>query len=410
MINFIKKNFLTFIIVAILGGAIFSAGFQAGLSRQPEELRAGITLSNQGDNMPIKTDFSTFWKVWNTLNEKYVSDGTSTPVADQDKIWGAISGLASSYKDPYTVFFPPVLSKEFENDIAGNFEGVGMEVGDKDGGVVVIAPLKNTPAYNAGIMAGDQIIKIDDTFTSGLNSTDAVKLIRGKKGTKVVFTLLRKGKKTPIEISVIRDTINIPTIDTKKRDDRIFVISLYNFSAMASSDFRNALREFILSNDSKLVLDLRGNPGGYLDAAIDMASWFLPVGNVVVKEDFGKSEPVKEYRSKGYDIFNSSLKMVILVDGGSASASEILAGALQEHKIATLVGTKTFGKGVVQELLKITPDTSLKVTIARWLTPNGLSISKSGLTPDVVIERTIDDFEKGKDPQMEKAVEILLKK
>jgi carboxyl-terminal processing protease len=309
-----------------------------------------------------------------------------------------------SYGDPYTVFMPPVEAKMFEDDIRGNFSGVGMEIGIKDEILTVITPLKNTPAERAGINAGDQILKIDDTITSGLSVDEAVRIIRGENGTTVSLTILKKGAEEPKEIKVVRAVITIPTIDTENRSDGIFVIKLYNFSAVSPGLFRDALRQFVESGSHKLILDLRGNPGGYLDAAIDMASFFLPAGKVVVTEDFGGNKDNTVYRSKGYNVFNDSLRMVILVNEGSASASEILAGALHEHNIAKLVGEKTYGKGSVQEVIKITPETTLKVTVARWLTPSGHNISKEGLMPDVVVERGKDPL---KDSQFDKAVELL---
>jgi carboxyl-terminal processing protease len=314
--------------------------------------------------------------------------------------------MVKSLGDPYTIFFPPVESKSFADEISGNFEGVGMEVGMKDDVLTVIAPLKNTPAYRAGIKSGDKIVKIDETVTNGLNTSEAIKLIKGPKGTKVKFTMVREGEKEPLIIEVVRDIIDIPTIDTETKNG-VFIIHLYNFSAISSNSFRNALREFVESGNDKLILDLRGNPGGYLEAAVDMASWFLPAGKVIVKEDFKNEQDAQIFRSKGYNIFNENLKMVVLIDGGSASASEILAGALHEHGVATLIGTQSFGKGSVQELVPITSDTSLKVTIARWLTPNGNSISHGGLTPDTVVKFDEKEFLKGNDVQINSALEFL---
>jgi carboxyl-terminal processing protease len=199
----------------------------------------------------------------------------------------------------------------------------------------------------------------------------------------------------------------MPTVDTEKKGD-VFIIRLYSFSAISPDLFRNALREFMMSGTNKLILDLRGNPGGYLEAAQDMASWFLPTGKVIVSEDFKDKSKNQVFRSKGYNIFNDKLKFVILIDGGSASASEILAGALHEHGVAKLVGAKSFGKGSVQELVDITSDTSLKVTIARWLTPNGNSISHMGIMPDVEVKLDEEAYKKDRtDTQLNKALEIL---
>lgn len=408
----------------LLMAAVFYAGFFAGESRRPAiETAAGLSGKEAPPELTVKTDFSPFWEAWRVLNEKYVSHATST--SDQEKVWGAISGLAASLKDPYTVFLPPEESKYFESEIAGNFEGVGMEIGIKDETLTVVAPLKGTPAERAGVRPGDKILKINDEVSSSLKVEEAVKRIRGPRGSVVRLTLIREGKKEPFELSIVRDTIDIPTIDTELKSglaagktgseqngllsNGVFVITLYNFSANAPRMFRDALREFVESGSTRLLLDLRGNPGGFLEAAVDIASWFLPAGVPVVIEDFGKKGERRVHRSRGYDVFNANLRMAILVNNGSASASEILAGALREHGKATLVGGKTFGKGSVQELVKLTPDTSLKVTVARWLTPKGVSISEGGLTPDLEVKLSSDDAEKGRDPQMERALQLLTK-
>lgn len=398
----ISKNlfFATLSIVLVIG--IFGVGFYIG----NESRRA----SQNELNAQSPTDLEDFWKVWNLIEEKYVSATSSDSVSDEDKIYGAISGMVDSLGDPYTRFLPPEDNKSFSESISGNFSGVGMEIGKKDGLIVVISPLKDTPADKAGIKAGDVVLKIDDKITAEMSVDEAVNLIRGEKGTSVELTLAREGDSEPRVIKVTRENIRIPTLEYEKRKDGIFVISLFNFSAGVENDFRKALREFVLSKSDKLILDMRGNPGGYLDAAVDISSWFLPAGKIIVQEDFGQNGEEKIFRSKGYNIFNQNLKMVVLVDGGSASASEIVAGALKEHNIATLVGEKTFGKGSVQELIPISNDTSLKVTIARWLTPNGTSISESGLEPDVEIEQSEDESKKDTDTQLEAAVDILLKK
>lgn len=352
-------------------------------------------------------EFAPFWKVWKILDNKFVDTSSST---SQTKVWGAIQGLASSYNDPYTVFFPPVESKMFEEDISGNFDGVGMEIGIKDKILQVVTPLKNSPAERAGVKAGDIILKIGEKNATDLPVDTAVKLIRGKKGTPVTITFLTKASTKPVERTIIRDVINIPTLDTSTKPGGIFVIKLYSFSAQSTNLFREAMREFVTSGNRKLIIDLRGNPGGYLDAAWDMASIFLPAGKTVIIEDFGKGQDQRIYKSKGYDVFKgNNPEMIILVNGGSASASEILAGALNEQGVAKLVGTKTFGKGSVQELISITPETSLKVTIARWLTPNGHNLSHDGLEPDYKVEITDKDILEKRDSQMEKAIELLTK-
>ncbi|MDO8590170.1 MAG: S41 family peptidase [bacterium] len=403
--EFLKRHAALLVLGVIIAVGSFNLGFNSG-ENSPSTTVAGI--ENQTEGKPVDVDFAPFWKAWNLIDEKYVSASTTAQKVDnQERVWGAIQGLTVSLGDPYTVFFPPVESALFESDIRGNFEGVGMEVVAKDGAIIVIAPLKDSPASRAGIMAGDRIVKINNKDTANLSTEKAVQIIRGPKGTSVALTIIRNGAKEPLDIKVVREVINIPTLSTRELPGGVFVIELYSFSAQSPNFFRAALREFILSDSDKLLLDLRGNPGGYLEAAIDMASWFLPPSKVVVREDFGPSREEKVYRSKGYDIFNEALKFVILVDRGSASASEILAGALAEHGRAILVGDKTFGKGSVQELVDITSETSLKITIARWLTPNGLSISQDGIEPQFLVKYSTADREAGRDPQLQKAVEIL---
>jgi len=396
------------VIVWAIGLAlVFNLGFYFGNESSAESRAQGVANTSLGIPQGV-TDFSSFWKVWNIIDEKFVPTNDEVVADSQERMYGAIQGLAASLGDPYTTFFPPVESEMFESTIRGNFGGVGMEVGMRDGVLTVIAPLKDTPAEKAGVRSGDIIIAIDDELTQGSSVDESVQKIRGEIGTKVILTMMREGVEESFDVEIVRDTINIPTLDTELRPDGIFVISLYNFSAQSANLFRDALDEFIDSGSKKLILDLRGNPGGFLEASVDIASWFLPAGKVIVMEDFGGNDENKQYRSKGYDVFDETLDFVILIDGGSASASEILAGALREHGKARLVGETTFGKGSVQELIDITPDTSFKVTVARWLTPKGNSISKGGVTPDIEVPYSLEDFEEGRDPQMEKAVEVLL--
>ena len=406
------KKIILGIVILILVSTSFGIGFLVGGGNT---VQSSSTTFSSGALLvgPDGVDFSPIWKAWETIDEKYVSSTTTEEVSSQDRVWGMIQGLANSLGDPYTVFFPPADAEVFEADISGNFEGVGMEIAIKDGVLTVVSPLKNTPAYRAGILSGDKILEIDGEKTESFSVDQSIKMIRGERGTEVVFTIARDGEPELLSISVVRDVIQIPTISTDKedgaglRDDAVFVIKLYNFSAVSQNLFREALREFVESGVDKLILDLRGNPGGYLEASVDMASWFLPIGKVVVEENFGEGTKPSVYRSRGYNIFNQNLKMAIVVDRGSASASEILAGALREHSIATLVGGRTFGKGSVQELVGITENTSLKVTVARWLTPLGNSISDGGLKPDIEVELTKEDIENNIDPQVEKAAEFL---
>lgn len=398
--EFIKTRKTFFLVLLLI--AFFVSGVYVGLSNKLE-INKITGLSNKEGNVIDQTDFSPFWKAWNVINEKYPN---ADKIGNQERVYGAISGLVNSLNDPYSVFLNPEDTKSFGEEMSGSFGGIGIEIGMKDKILTVISPLKDTPAYKVGIKSGDKILKIDKISTSNLTVEKAVSLIRGKKDTTVVLTIFNDSLKTPKEVSIIRDTINVPTLDAEIRPDGIFIIKLYSFTANSAELFRNALQKFYESKSDKLLLDLRGNPGGYLDAAVDMASWFLPKGKPIVIEDFGKEKDRTIHRSAGYNVFSDKLKFVILIDNGSASASEILAGAMQDYNIAKLIGDQSYGKGSVQEVVNITEDTTLKITIAEWLTPKGTSISTKGLTPDYKI-KYIKSEEDKKDPQMDKAVDLL---
>jgi carboxyl-terminal processing protease len=422
-----------YLFTLLLLSLAFYTGFNYGKDSIPPQAQI-FNLCNLELGKPQTVDFTPFWEAWKIVDEKFVSVSTTTDTSDvlsniQKRVWGAISGMVDALGDPHTVFMPPDESKNFETEISGSFEGVGMEIAVKDDILTVVAPLKNSPAERAGILPGDIILKIDDTPTTKMKAEQAVKFIRGKKGTEVRLLIERpnKGSK-PFEVKIVRDTIQIPTIDTELKvklqasdlvgndgqitpsmlKDSTFIIRFYSFTSQSPAIFRQALREFVESGARKLVIDLRGNPGGFLDAAIDITSWFIEPGKVIVRESFGQSKSERIYRSRGYGAgLFKDVKIAILVDAGSASASEIMAGAMREHGKAVLVGTTTFGKGSVQELVKITPETSLKITVARWLTPNGHSISENGLKPDYEVKYTEEDRNKKKDPQLKKALEVL---
>src|SRR3989344_2585221 len=390
---------------ALAGGIILIAvGFALGFTLGAGAEGKGGPLGNLVP--PPGVDFSPVWKAWYVIDEKFVpaAVATSTPLAtsteeaNQERVWGMVQGLAESLGHPYTYFLPPVENEQFVEDLSGQFQGVGMEIAIRDQILTVVAPLKGSPAEAAGIKSGDHVLKIDGEETRGLDVTTAVGKIRGEKGRVVTLTILRDGWSEPQEFKVIRDVISVPAISTTLRGDGVFVIELASFTANAPQLFREALREFVESGSSRLVLDLRGNPGGYLEAAVDMASWFLPSGRVVVTEDYAEHTKNTVHRSRGYNVFNDNLKMVILVDQGSASASEILAKALAYYDAAQIVGVSTFGKGSVQELVDITSDTALKITVAQWLGPDGAQIPLEGIAPDIEVKMTEEDREAKRDP------------
>jgi len=401
-------------IVALLIGAVVVIGVYSGvgekIAKAASDVVPTLNINLNSGTQPKEVEFSQFWKAWTMLDQNFVQTHSSSTIPTyQQRVYGAISGLTDSFGDPYTVFFPPAEAQVFQEDISGEFGGVGMELALKDKRLTVVAPLKDSPSEKAGVRSGDIVIGVDDKSTEGITVEDAIKVIRGKKGTSVKLTIVRDGSADPIVISVVRDTIQIPIIKNYKRDDGVYMIELYSFSANSADLFRAALRSFVESGSTKLLFDVRGNPGGYLEAAVQMASFFLPTGNIIVSEDSMNKRDTVHHRSLGYNVFaGKNLKMVVLIDQGSASASEILAGALQQNNVAKLVGTRSFGKGSVQQLMELGGGAQLKITIARWLTPNGSSISDGGLTPDIKAERTIEDFKASKDPQLDAAIQYLL--
>lgn len=394
--------------IVVLAG-IFVA-FCLGVVVHQQSVSAQVITRVITGKQPADVDMTQFWTAYELLNQNFiVTHASSSFPTKQEQLYGAIAGLTASFDDPYTVFFPPSDAQVFQQNISGTFGGIGLQIDNNASGqLVAVSPLKDSPAAAANIQPGDLIIAIGTTTSEMMPSEQAVKLIRGPVGTPIELTILR-GSTKPFKVTITRQTINIPIIDTQKLEGGIFKISLYSFSENSPTLFRSALRDFMTSGNNKLILDLRGNPGGYLEAAVDMASYFLPVGETIVTEDFKGKQDNIYHRSLGYNVFaNRNLTMVILVNQGSASASEILAGALQQHGVAKLVGTRTFGKGSVQELMDLGGGAELKVTIARWLTPNGDSISDGGLKPDVLASTTPADMQAGKDPQLDTAVQYLL--
>ncbi len=353
--------------------------------------------------IPENINFSLFWEAYNRLQEKFVNNDK---IDTQDIIYGAISGMVESLDDPYTVFFPPQETKRFVEDVKGVFEGVGMEIDVIKGQLQVIAPLQDTPAFKAGLLAGDKILKVDDTSTIDITIYEAVKLIRGPRGTEVVLTIFRDDWNESKEIPITRGVIEVPSLRWELlENDSIVHLKLYQFSGKAGFDFRKAVFEILDTSAKKIIIDLRNNPGGYLEIAQNIAGWFLENGELVVVEEFADGTTV-EYRADG----NPALldyKVVVLINKGSASGSEILAGALRDNRDILLIGEKSFGKGSVQELVELRGGSSLKITIAKWLTPDGHLITDIGLEPDIEVELTVDDYKQGKDPQLNKAIEVI---
>jgi len=399
-----RRKFISSVIIVILLAGSFYGGFWYGKNSRPSiEKVSGVF--NKETGKPDSIDFSLFWDSWTQIEEKFVN---RSALDYQKMVYGAIDGMVKSLGDPYTAFFPPVESKKFSEDIKGSFDGIGAEIGMRKDILIVISPLEGSPAKKAGLLAGDQILKIDDKVTADLNVDEAVNLIRGSKGTQVTLAILREGWSDTKDYKITRDVINVPILKYEIKDiggKKIAYIQLYEFTENAANEFTKKVNEILNSNAQGIVLDLRGNPGGYLEVAVDIASWFVDGGKLVVSEDFGNGNK-NEHTSYGYKKL-ATYPTVVLIDQGSASASEILAGALRDDNGIKLVGEKSFGKGSVQELENLRGGTSLKVTVAKWLTPSGHSIMEQGLEPDIQVGRTQEDVDAGRDPQLDKALELL---
>ena len=395
-----------FLLLFLVAG--FYAGFYFG--RQDKDLfRLGNSLAYSleareaafGNQPGEKIDFNLYWEVWDKLKNNYVD---TNRLSDQDLFYGSLRGLAAATEDPYTVFLDPEESKEFSDDLSGTFEGIGAELGFRNDIPTVIAPLDDTPAQKAGLMAGDKIYAVNDEATIGLSLNAIVRKIRGPKGTEVTLTIIR-GQEPPQDIKIVRSVIITKSVKTELLEDGLFLIKVSNFNTDTEYLFNEAVNQALLSDPRGLILDLRNNPGGYLETAVILASEWVEEG-MIVAEQFNNNRR-SEYAAHGRARL-ANIPTVVLVNGGSASASEIVAGALRDYRKATIVGEKTYGKGSVQSLSNLKDGASLKITVAKWLTPAGDYIHDSGLEPNVIVEMTREDINNNRDPQLDKAREILL--
>jgi len=394
-----KKSFMRSTVIILLAAA-FALGLYVGRSVDSGQSRSTTQFVNTLTNKPADVNFDLFWKVYDLINEKYVD----RPTDKQKILYGAIDGMVKSLGDPYTAFMTPDMTKSFQSEISGTFEGIGIEIGLKDNAITIITPIQNSPGQKAGLQAGDAILKIGDKPTTDLGLDDAVGLIRGAKGTSVHLTIHRGKEDKVREFTITRDTISVKSVEFSDKGNGLFYIKISRFGEDTSKDFDNAVSEFQKAGAKKLILDVRNNPGGFLDSAIDIASEFIEKG-VVVSEAFNKDKKI-DHMALG----NARLKevpVVVLVNGGSASASEILAGALHDDLGSKLVGQKTFGKGSVQEFSDLSGGASIRVTIAKWLTPKGVNIHGNGIEPDIKVEITDDNYKNNQDPQLDKAIELL---
>ncbi len=393
-----KRRSASVLVFLLLTGV--AIGMTIGLSLPRRSAVRSLTeaLDRLGLNR-AGVDFGTLTTTWNLLQERYVE----RPIDAQQLLRGALDGLVKSLNDPYSFYLSPKESSAFEDEINGKFEGIGMELGLRNNVVVVIAPLPDSPAERSGIRPGDVIVAIDDVMTDGMSLEEAVVKIRGPEGTRVTLTVKRGDSQTKKTIERKRIQIRSVKLDFRDLPDKriVAIVKISSFTQATKSEFEQAVRSILVRQPAGVILDLRNNPGGYLDAATDVADAFLSDGTIVI-EDFGHGKQDLIAAKPGAPL--GSFRMAVLINRGSASAAEILAGALQDRLTARTIGERTFGKGSVQEIEELGDGSTVKLTVAHWLTPSGRSIEQKGIEPSIVVESSVDD-EQGGDRQLERGLQ-----
>lgn len=399
------------IILAFVGGIFIgqASDLQNNLFNETGDVDIKKVINLYSKTRSSEVNFDQFWTIWDKVKEKHVD----RPISDVDLFYGALEGMVAGLDDPYSVYLPPQEAMEFAKDLAGEFEGIGAEIGVRDGQLQVIAPLPSSPAETAGLKPGDKIFAIDGEDAYGLTLEEAVLKIRGEKGTTVTLTVTQNGFETIRDVEIIRDTITVPTVHWEKLEDDIIYLRISYFNSETWNEFDSAVKEIINELPKGIVLDLRSNPGGFLETSVDVASEWVESGLIVSEGQPDNGS--KKYLSRGRHRLDG-IKTVVLVDGGTASGSEIVAGALQDYKVATIIGTQTFGKGSVQEFEALPDGSALKLTVAKWYTPEGRGIDEEGIAPDVIVEEMFSEVlnENGdvvdyEDAGLKKAVELLEK-
>lgn len=386
--------------IVILSGGL---GYRFGQARviYQNGLIPSVEILRKEPQVLTNVDFGQFWEVWNKLSQNFLD---RTAIDSQKMVYGAISGMVASLGDPYTVFLTPEQNKDTKEELGGSFEGIGAQLGFKDHQLIVIAPLKGTPAEQAGVRPGDAILRIDDKDTSGITLPEAVSKIRGPKGTKVKLTIAHEKEEKPIDLEISRETIVVKSVEWEKKTldgKNIAYVKLSRFGDSTSPEWDRTVSEIKQANITRVILDLRNDPGGYLSGAVYITSEFLPNGTVVIQENGRGERTVQKVSRSGKFI---SEKVIVLINKGSASASEIVAGALQDRKRALLVGEISFGKGTVQEALDLEKGAGLHITTAKWLLPSGRWIDKIGLKPDIEVSQ--DEKDPTTDLQLNRALEL----
>jgi carboxyl-terminal processing protease len=393
-----KRKILLPIILILSFGLFYFVGYLVGHENLKFEKGYIPQVVNKDLGKPKSLDFSLFWDVWNQVETKYSGN------IDQPKMLeGAIDGMIASLNDPYTVFMEPSQSQSFLQDLSGSFSGIGAEVTIKNNQLTVVSALSGSPAEKAGLQSGDVIKKINGIDTSNMTLEDAVNKIHGASGTTVKLIITR-GTST-LEKDIVREVINVPSV-TYNIKNNIATITISQFGDDTKGLFDKAVTDIQAKKPAGIIVDLRDNPGGYLQTSVDIASAFIKSGVIVAEVDKGGKKI--DYKSNG-DGRLANYRLEVLVNSGSASASEIFAGAIQDHKQGTIIGEKTFGKGCVQELESLPGGAYLRLTIANWFTPNGKNITGSGISPDIQVNLSQSDSDQGKDPQMDRAIQEINK-
>jgi len=369
----------------------------------PQDGLPGEGIVSERPESFTNIDLTLFWSIWDQLKDSYVDDDR---LNDQEMTYGAIKGMVNSLNDPYTGFLTPEEASMFKGSLNAELEGIGAELTIEEDILKIVSPLKNSPAEAAGIRPGDIIYKIGDELAADFDLFEAVQKIRGPRGTQIALTLVRKDVDEPFEVIITRNKIELDSVTTEELDDDIFLISINQFSDDTLSEFLAATREALLANAKGVIIDLRYNGGGYLEITVDMLGELLEPGQTAVKIESRKDSYSQVLETNGKARL-AHLPVAVLINQGSASASEILAGALQDYGRAYLIGEQSFGKGTVQEVVDFPDGSSLRLTIARWLTPKGRDINKKGLTPDEVVEFTPEAIEAKQDIQLDRAIEYL---
>jgi carboxyl-terminal processing protease len=353
---------------------------------------------------PEKVSLNLFWEVWNEVEKNYLIEEN----IDYEKmIYGAIRGMVNSLGDPYTVFMDPIESKEFLESLDGTLEGIGAELTVEDGNLKIVTPLKNSPAEKAGLKPNDIIFKINEDFANDFTLFEAITKIRGPKGSTVELSILRTGLSDPIIIEITRDSIVLDSVTFEKLEEEIYYISINQFSDTTYQDFLKIIstNDLVVKKPKGLIIDLRYNGGGYLSSAVNLLSIFLPdkTEAVIIRQ---KDKNDEVLYTRGLPKL-SDIPLVVLLNEGSASASEIMAGALRDYEKAIIMGVKSFGKGTVQEVEHFRDLSSIRLTIAKWLTPKGTDINETGLFPDIEVEIKEEDYENKFDRQKDEALKYL---